>query len=358
VNRYVLVLAATCVLGAGPAPAATETYREQSELAVNAAGFRGLLVENPRGRVEVRPSSDGRLHLTALKIVRSHVRSHAQALARETRVETATEGGRFVVRVRYPQRQSVRLGFWDLFSGGVTLPTLEVRLALTVPEGMAVTLASASGDLWSEGLSGPQSLRSASGDITVNGARGPLEISTASGDLTVQDIARVRVQTVSGDVEIAGARGAVVIHATSGDLEVRDAADSLDLGTVSGDVRVSRAPRGVSVTTTSGDVQVGSAAGSVRIGTSSGDVSVELDQGLQRAEVTTVSGEIEARLAPALGCALEVRTANGELQVLAPLRVETMMRHVLTGRVRDGRVPVLLRSSSGNITVKSGGNGS
>lgn len=357
-NRYLIVVAVAGALGAGPALAATETYREQSELVVDAAGLHGLLVENPRGRVEVRPSGDGRLHLTALKIVRSPERSRAQALAREIRVETSTESGRFAVRVRYPQRQSVQLSFWDLLSVGVTLPRLEVRLALAVPGGMPVTLVSASGDLWTEGMSAPQSLRSASGDVTVRGARGPLEISSSSGDLVVEDVARLRVQTVSGDVRVTGVRGAVEIHATSGDLEIQDAADTLDLDTVSGDVVVGRAPRGLSVTTTSGDVQVEDAAGSVEIGTSSGDISLGLAQGLLRAEVTSVSGEITARLAPALGCALEVRTANGDLQVDAPLRVETMLRHVLIGQVHDGKVPVLLRSSSGDISVKSGGNGS
>ena len=51
-----------------------------------------------------------------------------------------------------------------------------------------------------------------------------------------------------------------------------------------------------------------------------------------------------------------VAGASDSFNVQVPLELETVTRHRVTGRVGGGEVPVLLRSSSGDIGVMSGGN--
>jgi DUF4097 and DUF4098 domain-containing protein YvlB len=303
----------------------------------------------------VRASTDGRIHLTALKLVRSVDRSRARSFARETEVTLSTQGGSCEIRVRYPQRQTVRLSFWEIFSG-FDLPMTEVRLALEVPETLPVSLRSTSGDIETAGLQGPQDLETTSGDVDVADATGKLRAASTSGDITVSSAGASVLRTVSGDVVADGVAGPLDAHTTSGELVVRGARDSLVLGTVSGDIRLDGAPRGVRGSTTSGDIEARGVAGSVRFSTSSGDVAVWLRPPLAGAEIASGSGDITVHLAGGLGCEVELRTSNGRVEASVPLEVRSATRHVLIGRVGQGTIPLLLRSSSGDIHLMGGGN--
>ena len=50
---------------------ADDVWREESQKTVEVRGFATVEIDNARGRVDLVPSPDGRLHITALKIVRS-----------------------------------------------------------------------------------------------------------------------------------------------------------------------------------------------------------------------------------------------------------------------------------------------
>jgi hypothetical protein len=350
-----LAVIAALVLPAAPAAARIYTLREQSDRAIDAAGVRELVVENPRGLVTLHRSGDRSIHLTALKLIRTTEQPRSVALARDTQVETLDDRGRYLVRVRYPQRQEIRINLWDVFRGDFELPRVEVRLALDVPDGLPVTVRTLSGDVESQDLSGPLSIGTSSGDVSVLGARGPSSIRTSSGSVTGRELAGAQVRTTSGDVSIDGVSGPLEARTTSGDLEVAGARDSLTLDTTSGDLSVGPAPRGIDLTTGSGDVRLEGVSGTARVETSSGDVGVRFAPGLHDAQVSTGSGGIRARLAPALACALDLRTTSGTLDVSVPVQVRVATRHQFSGVVRDGRLPIILRSSSGDIEVLSGG---
>ena len=56
--------------------------------------------------------------------------------------------------MQYPQHQEVRVGLWQMMAGDFDFPGVEVRLALTVPRALPVTLRSTSGDLFTEDIEG------------------------------------------------------------------------------------------------------------------------------------------------------------------------------------------------------------
>jgi len=354
VKRWTILAATALTLAAVPAAARDYPWREQSEKVIEARGLTGVRVENARGMVTLHPSADGRIHLTALKVVRFCEPHKARKIASETEVITANEAGQFVIRVRYPQRQAIRIGFWDLLSG-FELPRIEVRLALDVPQNLPVSAKSTSGDLASEEMTGPQVLETTSGDITVRGARGVLHLGTTSGDIGGEDLGPSTIRSVSGDLEIAGCRGPLKARTTSGDVTVREASDSLWLRTVSGDIRVSSAPRGITASSTSGSIVARSASGMVEVETASGDVEVDLGGSLRHAEVSTVSGDIGARLIGSMGCALDMKTSGGSIDVSIPLEMKSVSRRAVSGTVGRGGSPVILRTSSGDINVSGGG---
>ena len=353
-NRILAVALLSIPVAVSPA-VGNETLREQSQRDLDAGGIESVAVENPRGAVHVSAGEPGRIRVTALKIARGSDRRAAEEFARETRVMLSTEGGRCRITVRYPQGRQVKVGLWEMMSGEFEFPGVEVRLTISVPPNLPLQLRSTSGDLLTEEIVGRQELDTTSGEIEVNVAGGSVRATSTSGDVRVSARGAARLRSVSGSVVADAVGGPLDAHTTSGELVVRVAEDSLALGTVSGDIRVDRAPRGIVASTTSGHIETRATAGVVRLSTSSGDVDVRLVEPLGRVEITSSSGDISARLADGMRCDVELRTSNGTLDTTVPLEVRTMSRHRVSGSVRGGTTPVVLRSSSGDITLTGGG---
>jgi hypothetical protein len=352
VIRVLVVIGAALTLATPLAQAADrEVLTEQSERVLDAGGLSRLEVANARGLISVRRGAEGRIRLTALKIVTRGDREHARELADATLVRTTVEGGRLDVRVEYPQHRQIRIGFWDLFCGRET-PQVEVRLAFEVPRSLAVSLKSSSGDLTTAQLAGDQTLESTSGEIEVGDASAPVKVSTVSGDVSLTDVARGRVSSVSGDIQVERVGGTLKVTTTSGDVNVRGAGDSLTVTSVSGEIQVDGARRGLAARTTSGDVEV-RGSGRFAVETASGDATVSVEAPFGGAQVATVSGDIRLHLGGVLGCALEARTASGTIDLLVPLEVRTVSRQRVAGVVRHGTAPVVLRSSSGDVHVQN-----
>ena len=339
----------------GPRPAAAaDVFREQSEQTLDPTGWKMLEIENARGTTAVRPSSDGRVHLVAVKVVRGHDSRQSRDLAERIEVTTDRIEDRFLITVHYPQRSDVHVGFWDLFSG-IEFPRSELRLDVQAPATLPIRLRSTSGDFSTEGRSGPQLIDTHSGDVVIHGARGPIDVSTTSGDLRCSDISAARIRTTSGDITIEGVRGPLDARATSGDLVVKSAQDSMRLSTTSGDMRVDTAPRGLTASSMSGDIDAPDVAGWALLSTSSGDLGVGLRAPLKRADASTMNGSIRLRLAPGLGCSLDARTATGTIDVALPMALSQADRHHVIGRLAGGGPPVMLHSGSGDIDVLGGG---
>ncbi len=349
------LLAPLALVTAGSRPAgAADTLRERSDVVLDPAGGKVLEVENPRGSIEVRRSADGRVHLVAVKIVHGQNRRHSTQTAGQVEVTTDRIEGRYVVSVSYPQRTDVRIGFWDLLCG-VEFPRAQVRLEIEAPAALPLRLRSASGDLSSEDRTGPQTIDTRSGDVSVRGARGELEVTTTSGDLSAADIGAARLRTSSGEVTVEGVHGALSVRTTSGDITVKGALDSLQLEASSGDIHVGTAPRGLRAETTSGDIDAPDIGGWAFLRSSSGDIGFGLRGPLRGAEISSVNGTVNARLAGGSGYDLDARTTNGTIDVSVPLTLSTVDRHAVTGKVAGGGAPVALRTSSGDISVVSGG---
>lgn len=341
------------VLGVAPqSVAADQAWREQSRRTVPAAGLDLVVVENARGRIEVRPSPDADLHITALKIARANSGADAREIARATSVELQRDGSRYLIRVKYPRKESIRVNFWEGFD--LSMPRLEVRMTVEVPAALGVQLTASSGDLFTHDLRGEQRLRASSGDVSVDAAAGPVDVTTSSGDVSLADARAARVATTSGDVEVIGRPRRLAVTTSSGDVAIDEVSDSLRVETASGDVTVERAGRDATVSSSSGEVRMLGASGRLSVSTVSGEIRASVVAPLREASISSSSGDIRLGLDPNVGCTLEMRTSSGSLDIDVPIRTQTVTRRLVTGVVRDGTAPIKLRTTSGSIDVVSG----
>lgn len=349
-------LIATLLVAAAPAVAGREAYREQSDRTVEVQGFKTVEVINSRGRIDLVASPDAQLHVSALKIVSLGSEEYSRKILREITVTAGARGDRYVVDVEYPRKHDLRISFWDLFkSDGGSMPLYEVRLTCQVPRGLAVKAHARSGDIHSEGISGPQDLENTSGDTEVLSADAAIEVSSTSGEVSVSGARQARVESVSGDVSVKQVSGPLHVSTTSGSITVSGAEDSLSLSSVSGDVRADRAPRGLAVETTSGEIVVRGISGTVRAGSTSGDMTLSARGPLRGLEAGTSSGGIRLELDPTIACALDMRTTSGDMDVQMPMQMRTASRHGVKGSIRGGGAQVTLHTTSGDITVSGGG---
>jgi len=333
--------------------AGAETLRQQSRRSVDLAQVATVTVQNPRGQIELRPSRDRALHLTALKIVRGSRASVVRRLADETQVELVRDGPRYRIRVKYPKGLSVRVNLWEGFNE-YTIPRVEMQLVVEVPAGVSVELETASADLASEAVPNPQRLETASGDIVVEAATGPVTIETASGDVRVIRGRGLDVRSVSGDVRIEETRGPLRVATTSGDVNIAGATDSLRIETVSGDVAVERAPGGAWVRTASGEIELRQVTGRLIAESVSADIRATLQGPLREARVESSSGDVTLALASNVSCTIEMRTSSGDIHVDVPSQTRTVSRRLVTAVVREGTAPAWLQTVSGNIHVTRG----
>lgn len=125
----------------------------------------------------------------------------------------------------------------------------------------------------------------------------------ADYDIRVPNGVAVTAETSSGDVELGGTLGAVSLQAGSGDVEADVAVDNLTARTGSGDMelRLRSAPTQLTATSGSGEVDIrlpSAQTYAVAVETGSGDTEIDVpqqDTATHRIQVRTGSGDISLR---------------------------------------------------------------
>ncbi len=137
-------------------------------------------------------------------------------------------------------------------------------------------------------------VQAASADVTCSGEYGAVDINTASG--------RIQAQTVHGLAEIS---------TVSGHVQIAEAAE-VNAQTASGSFRVAQAVGDVNARTASGDISIGRADASVKAKTASGGIFVgRVSRG--RADLSSVSGDIDVKVAPGTGVFLDLSSLSGRV---------------------------------------------
>jgi DUF4097 and DUF4098 domain-containing protein YvlB len=212
----------------------------------------------------------------------------------------------------------------------------------------------------------------------------------------------VFIKDVVGDLD-AGSMGGIVryenVRGRDGKLRAPGGTPSGDIGqktvtisTMGGSIVVDDAPVGALVNTMGGDILVKSAAGFVNAHTMggnidirvddgwvdaltmAGDVSVQIEEGLGDGEkgvkLTSMSGDIELTIPYGLSMDLDLtlaytRNSSQDFKIISDFDVETehskhwdytngtpRKRIYGTGKVGDGRYPIVIETINGNIILK------
>ena len=129
---------------------------------------------------------------------------------------------------------------------------------------------------------------------------GSLAVTTASGDIEcrVKSCRQVQIKTASGDVSLEGNAAALCIETASGDVDLRGPMGQAKLATASGDVELSGSVWKARVKTASGDIRLESMTlpEAMELSSASGDVEARIpDNGPFKVNASSVSGTVDLR---------------------------------------------------------------
>lgn len=202
-------------------------------------------------------------------------------------------------------------------------PPVQVDFLVTVPARYSAELKTSGGDIAVGSLEGRVKANTSGGDIALERIDGDVDASTSGGDITLREgTARAKVHTSGGDILIERAGGPTEANTSGGDIVIRSAAQLKRAHTSGGDIRaVLRGPlqEGCELSTSGGDVEVDVESG----------VAFELD-------ASTSGGHVDA-------AGLTITIDKGGLR-----------KSQLKGRVNGGGPLLRLRSSGGDIDIRTG----
>ncbi|RRA48688.1 DUF4097 family beta strand repeat-containing protein [Acidipila sp. EB88] len=317
-----------------------------------------ITIDNGRGDVEISPSTDDRIHVTAHQLAHVADRDKDKAF-QNTRPVLAVHGSSATVTV--PERSGV-----------------EVKLVVLVPDSAACTVSTHHGDLSVSGLrkaltvnqdhgsvaldslGGPVRLKMDHGDVHARALTSDLAIEGWADDVTASDIGgRVTLNgDFMGDTELDTVKGSVGFHSHRTDLDLAhmDGHFSLD----SDNLKIDGASGGVKLKTRSKDVEVTGLSGDATIVDSNSDVSVTGRKPLGTVTIENNTGDVTLAVPAAVGFSIHGQTGqDDELSSEFPLTQSVEGgRKQIAGQVGAGGPHIELSTLHGDLRIqRSSGEG-
>lgn len=273
-----------------------------------------LTVETQGGDVRILTSNEATVKVTAKQKIKASSESEADELMRKLtlNIEQVPEGVSALAKYE-KSMGGFHFGSW---------PPVQVDFTVTVPANYNVSLKTSGGDIKIADLNGKVRARTSGGDVTLGKIAGEIDAGTSGGDVTLAEGgATVKLSTSGGNIRVDHAVGAADLDTSGGDIVIKSVENTLHASTSGGDVTAGIA---------------GALKGECHLGTSGGRVRVTVDKGTAfDLDAATSGGDVDAA-----GLTITIEKGGSG-------------RSKLAGKVNGGGPLLKLRSSGGDVSVKT-----
>ncbi len=231
---------------------------------------------------------------------------------------TYRAGDRPAVPEFIPEGRGVR------FSHGVAERVL-------APQGLAITVKEALGDVRAQNLTAELSLEAVHGDMRLEALTGPVFIDQADADIRAEAVADLRITgACDGDLRFANG-GNLNAEEVSGDVRISSAAD-VQIRRVHGDLWAEKLSGGLTVQAADGDARINDIAGATTLRIVAGDLrGSSLAGGLAAGQVNG-DAVLNGPFTAADGYTL---AADGDVHVHLPADADVRLIARAAGRIRS-----------------------
>ncbi len=266
------------------------------------------------GDITVQTADTPEVRITAKEVIRASTDKEADELLEDLTLTFEQNGNDIVAEAKYEKgRGSFHFGNW---------PPVQVSFTVTVPKNFNLNL------------------NTSGGDIAVASLQGNVRARTSGGEL--------KFDRIDGDIDG---------HTSGGDIVLTEGTARAKLGTSGGDITIERAGGPTEVSTSGGDITVNSAAQLISATTSGGNVKATLTEPLkQDTLLSTSGGDVRVRVVKGAGFQLEASTSGGDVHaegLTITIDKGGVGKSRLTGTVNGGGPRLKLRSSGGDITIRT-----
>lgn len=284
----------------------------EKSFTVSGAGV--LRVETHGGGIQVTPSTDSTVRITAKQRIKADSDAEADELLKKLTLTMEQSGNDVKVYSKYDkQPPGFRFGSW---------PPVQVDLVISVPAAFATDLKTSGGGITVGDLAGKAQLRTSGGSIKLGRMGGPVDAHTSGGSVT-----------------LAGASGRVDLETSGG---------SITAGPVDGPAELS---------TSGGNIKIDSVVGSLRAKTSGGSIRAAISGPLKEdCVLETSGGNVRVDIEKTASFRLDASTSGGGVDasgLTITMEKGSHGRSRLAGAVNGGGPLLRLRSSGGNIVVQA-----
>jgi len=161
-------------------------------------------------------------------------------------------------------------------------PPSEVRLRISTPAWVGLTLSGVNTSVKVDGIHAPITVETVEGEVAVTGGDGLISLRSVQGSVSLRGArGRITLNSVNDDVHVSASSGDVVAQTVNGEigLQLTDAS-SVDASTVNGDIQYS------------GPIRNG---GRYSLSTHNGDITLTVPENTSASvAVSTYSGEFES----------------------------------------------------------------
>lgn len=273
------------------------------------SGPTTVVVRAGAGHVTVTASdSDRDLGRTTVEL--SALTSAAEQAVAEASVEQQGD----VVMVDVPRSR------W-----GLTRQSPPIAIVVSCPTGSSLRIQAESSDVRAQGRYAEADIATGSGLIAVEAVTGSAKLRSGSGAVHAGEVdGRLTIATGSGDVEVGHTAQRAAVTAGSGDISIGELAGELVSKTGSGDVEIGRLAGDLRTKSGSGSLTVRRAtAGTVVATGASGSISIGVEEGTAAwLDVSTLTGRVSQELSESNGPGADQRrveitahTVSGNLRV-------------------------------------------
>ncbi|MCU0471412.1 MAG: DUF4097 domain-containing protein [Arcicella sp.] len=215
-------------------------------------------------------------------------------------------------------------------------------------------------------------LNTSGGSISVKGITENVNGKTSGGSITVRNCKNnVNLKTSGGSISADNTSGNIVLTTSGGSISATDLDGTIDLKTSGGSISLDALKGKISAITSGGSIKATELRGESMVKTSGGSIMLREIYGTLSA--ATSAGSIDAEIL-ALGKSLDLNVSSGNMTVRMPFNKgitldctankitrESSMNNFdgeiektsIRGKLNGGGIPVNLRVSTGNLTLKS-----
>jgi len=214
------------------------------------------------------------------------------------------------------------------------------------------------GTVEATGVTGDVSINNNNGAVTVENVSGSAELEGSFGKIRASKVKKgLRVRSQNGEVSAVDVGGSANLRTSFGQAEADRIQGDLTAENANGGVRASAIQGAANIRTSFSQVLVNGVGGRVDVDNSNGSIEVQVTPGKAGAcapvSLKTSFGPIRVFLPDGGGYAVDARTSFGKIRSELPLTTSgTFTTEALQGKIGDGKCPLTLSNSNGNIDIQ------